>query len=429
MSRPRTAVVVAPFGTGQHYAAAFGRDGVRTIAVTPPESELPRTYHGALDPTQYHRVITHTSARATASVLRGENLVAIVAGTEIGVPLADSLAHALGLPGNAPTTSAARRDKGAMAAALAAAGVEGPLTLATASAADAVAWVREHQLTEVVVKPPNSAGSDGVRFADGAKSLHDAFRSLHGKSNALGYVNTALVVQEVLTGPQRVVNTASVTAAPGEPPVHTVTEMWDDQRTGGQLPGQRPILYDRLDLLREDAPEVAMLTDYIRRVLDAVGIAVGPAHAEVVLTTRGVRLIEVGARPEGAYPPDVMRALTGSDHVQDTVTALLTGRVLRPTPPPYPPHVTKLSLISPVYGHLNGDLLPAVLGRPTVAGYHGDLTPGRRVHQTHDLLTSPARLVLACEDPALITADVEAIRRLERSGLYQPAVLSTQCAR
>ena len=272
-----TVAVAAPFGTGAHYAAAFRGHGLETIAITLPDPELPPAYRGRLDPAPYRHVITHTSLETTVGRLDGEGIIGVVAGTEIGVPLADHLNHALGLPGNHPATTAARRSKTVMAHTLARAGVAAPRTFETANPDEAIAWAQHHNLTETVVKPVDSAGSDGLHFCAGPGDVRTAWQALHHTRHAMGGTNDRLVVQELLRGRQFIVNTVSTRRNDGTT-LHTVTETWTDQRATSQR------LYDRQDLACADAAATLELAAYASRVLDALGVTIGPAHSEIMWT-------------------------------------------------------------------------------------------------------------------------------------------------
>ncbi|MFF1733741.1 ATP-grasp domain-containing protein [Streptomyces sp. NPDC058247] len=410
--RPGLAAVVAPYGSGRHYRDAFASRGWGCVAVIPADEALPSLYRGSLDPTGYRSVVVHDdNVQATAQALRTVGVTAVVAGTEIGVPLAEQLAHRLGLPGNDPQTSSRRRDKGAMAAALAAAGIAGPRSLSTDRLQDALAFAHSLDTTDVVLKPADSAGSDGVSFCSSPDEIRSAWEKLHLVPNAMGGSNQHLVIQERLQGVQYVVNSVSTVDSHGAP-WHTVTEVWADRRTGTHL-------YDRLDLLPLQQPIPRRLAQYTERVLDALGITTGPAHTELMYVSgRGPMLIESGARPEGSYDPVAMREATGSDHIRDAVHAAVTG-----DPQPTAWHgpkstVSKVSLIAPAAGALDADLLGPLLALPTLRGYVGTLVPGTPVRRTVDLLTSPGRLTLCAHDPRAIDEDYNAIRAIEAAGLY-----------
>ncbi|MGW3154616.1 hypothetical protein [Streptomyces sp. NPDC001089] len=404
--------VVAPYGTGKHYRAEVTARGWRCVAVTEPDALLAPMYQGALDPSGYSAVVVHDGdVQETVASLRGHGVTALVAGTEIGVPLAERLAFRLGLPGNSAQTSHLRRDKGAMAAALREAGLDHPRTLATDSLDEALSWARAQPGQDFVLKPADSGGSDGVAFCSTLAEIRSAWKQLHQVPNALGGTNGHLILQERLRGIQYVVNSVSAPGQGGHGR-HTFTEFWADHRIGH--------LYDRLDLLRPHQLIPRALAQYTARALDALGIVTGPAHTEIMYVAgRGPVMIETGARPEGSYPPEAMREVTGSDHIADTVHAVITGRPERLSDRrPEHQFVSKVTLNAPHDGAIDEDLLRVLLALPTVRGHVGKLTPGALVTRTVDLLSSPGRLVLASPNAARITADHATIRSLERSGLY-----------
>ncbi|MFI6341095.1 ATP-grasp domain-containing protein [Streptomyces sp. NPDC050535] len=415
---PGVAAVVAPYGSGRHYAAEFASRGWKCVAVTHADDALPPLYRGALDPTGYQRVVVHDgNIHATAHALRSLRVTAVVAGTEIGVPLAEELAHRLRLPGNDPATSSLRRDKGDMAAALTRAGIAAPRSLSTDRLQDALSWAQSLDTTTgVVLKPADSAGSDGVAFCSSPQDIKAAWEKLHRVRNVLGGANDHLVVQERLVGSQYVVNTVSA-MGPADTARHTVSEVWADRRALSSH------VYDRLDLLSREKLVPRTLAQYTVRVLDALGIRTGPAHTELMhVPGRGPVLIESGARPEGSYDPAAMRQATGSDHIRDAVHAVVTGTPDCLAPDRLRSCVSKISLIAPHDGALDEDLLHTLLTLPTVRGHVGALVPGIPVRRTVDLLTSPGRLVLAARDPHALERDYAAIRDLEAAGLYGEGV-------
>ncbi|MFJ9379288.1 hypothetical protein [Streptomyces sp. NPDC101455] len=411
--RTGRAAVVAPYGSGKHYRDEFERQGWDCVAVTPADDALPPRYRGSLDPTGYRHVVVHgDDVAATAQALRGLGVSAVVAGTEIGVSLAEQLAHRLGLPGNDPRTSSRRRDKGAMAAALASAGIEAPRSLSTDRLQDALSWAHTLDTPDVVLTLSDSARSDGVFFCSGPDEIRSAWTQLHGIPNAMGGSNQNLIIQERLQGSQYVVNSVSA-PGPGGVHRHTITEFWADRRTGTTH------VSDRLDLLDRAKFVPRVLAQCTVRALNALGICEGPAHTELMYVPgRGPILIESGARPEVAYDPAAMRDAVGSDHIRDAVHAVVTGTPKSLAADRPRCAVSKVSLIAPYDGVIDEDLLLTLLTLPTVRGYVGALVPGTAVRRTVDLLTSPGRLTLAAEDPRAIAQDYATIRALEAAGLY-----------
>ena len=112
---------------------------------------------------------------------------AIVAGSEVGVALCDLLARKAGLPGNDPATSAVRRDKYAMAAAVERAGVPSLISRRVKNPDEALAAAREINSWPVVIKPLEGAGSLGVSICGSMDELRErcarAWKSPTARSN------------------------------------------------------------------------------------------------------------------------------------------------------------------------------------------------------------------------------------------------------
>lgn len=433
---PTLAVVSAPYGTGADFVHELRRAGCRVAAVTQPLALLPPHYRHALDTSLYDHVLYGTSP-ATIAMLRDLGARHVFAGTEIGVEDSDTLAEALGLPGNRASTSRLRRDKGVMAAAIADAGLAVPHSLVTGSLTDALDWAA-HLDGDCVLKPTDSAGSDGVAICSTPEQLRTAWRRLHHVDNAMGGKNSVLVLQERLLGAQFVVNSVTLPATgPHEQPQHVITEVYRDRRIGDEdspCPASGPPhLYDRSDLLPLRGPLIHTLTSYVERALDSLDVRHGPAHTEVMMVPgRGPVLIEVGCRPMGAYDPAAMRLATGSDHVRDTVTAALTGTLPDLDRSRTPVHVTTVALISPARCVLDGTMLRRLMELPTVTGHVGNPEPGTTIEKTVDLLTAPLRITLTSTSQKDIDDDYDTIRgEIEPGGLYRPCPLpvTTGCVR
>ena len=135
-------------------------------------------------------------------------LVAVLPGAEVGVELAESLAAETGLRGNAVATSRARRDKNEMGEKVRSAGVRAVRQLKTTEWSPVAAWLvadwglpPDHDDATpcaLVVKPIDSAGSDGVTLCETVGAARSAVAKLVGATNALGIKNEAVLVQEWL---------------------------------------------------------------------------------------------------------------------------------------------------------------------------------------------------------------------------------------
>ena len=267
--------IVDGYSTGAALAARLHHLGVPCshIQSQPDNHDFLRRTFDLKHYTRDHGFVPDTAD--LADLLSRGGTTRVVAGTESGVTLAETLSHTLGLPTNSPQQRAARRDKNLMAAAVSAAGLATPRTHLAASAVAAARWFSASGLPEAVVKPVDSAGSDGVRFCRTSADVRDATNTVLHSRSIFGRQNTAALVQERLIGTEFYINTVSLDGR------HKVAETW--RYTKQARPGGGPI-YDYEEPIPADTAEARLLRDFTFAVLDALGIRNSPAHTEVMLT-------------------------------------------------------------------------------------------------------------------------------------------------
>lgn len=105
-----------------------------------------------------------------------------MAGSELGVAWADFVAKKLGLPGNSPASSQARRDKFAMQQALHKADIP-CLRTVSVSQADQCFELCRAWAEPVVLKPLSGAGSQGVHFCRDPEEAVRRFRQIMAEVN------------------------------------------------------------------------------------------------------------------------------------------------------------------------------------------------------------------------------------------------------
>lgn len=417
MTNAPTVVVVDPFSTGAELAPEFARRGWHTIAVV--NAELPDWMRAEpLMADDYVTVLTYSdNLAATVDLLRQHDVRAVLAGTETGVAVADAINRELNLPGNSTALSDARRDKYRMVQALARAGVPAARSFLATGEDEAVRWARENaDLDEIVVKPVNSAGSDSVTFCHSVAEVAKEFRRMHGTTNAMGSRNDAVLLQERLHGQQYVANSVSSNGT------HSVMEIWEDHRC--LVPGAGTV-YDREILLPSEGEVQDQIRKYVNQVLDALEIMHGPGHAEIMFTAEGPKLIEIGARLQGAILPHAVEAAVGRSHVTVTVDAVTDPqRFAGFASAPYtlPKGCQAVALIASKDGRVADQpvvdellALPSVWG---VHGLHGEFRAGMPVRRTVDLFSTPAALYLVAGDMVQLERDYARIRELEATTLY-----------
>lgn len=348
---------------------------------------------------------------ALVARLAAQQPAAVLTGSEFGVELADLLAARLGLPGNDPATSAARRDKSLMAERVGEAGLPVAAQLRTSSLPRALAWFKARGGASVVAKPLDSAGSDNVFICHDARQLQAAIESILGATNLMMLNNQSVLLQEYLSGDEYVINSVS---HGGE---HWITDVWKCTKTFA-ADGRK--IYDREDLLPAEARELPAILDYVEGVLDALGIVHGPAHTELILTANGPRLLETGARLSGLACPPALQAATGNDQVALTCLSYVQPQQLAQWPKRYRllQHARGLNLIAHRPGVFAQSTarqrLEALPSFHNVRFRFGD---GARIAPTVDLNSSPGAVFLLHPQLERIDADYDAWRGWERDWL------------
>lgn len=195
----------------------------------------------------------------------GYPVIAVLAGAETGVELADQLSERMGLMTNGTALSEARRNKFVMGETIRAAGIRAVKQLRATTWGEIDAWIKEWNPSpfKVIVKPMDSAGSDDVTLCLSHADVQNAFGNIMGKINGLGLVNKAVLVQEYLEGQEYVVDMVS---REGE---HKVAAIWAYDRRPAN--GAHFVCFGQhiMAIDEELCPE---LVAYMKRVVTALGI-------------------------------------------------------------------------------------------------------------------------------------------------------------
>jgi biotin carboxylase len=406
------AVVVDAFSTGARLAPRFAAAGMPVVHVQ-SNPVLPDFYLRAFQPEHFVENVVHEGdLEATLARLEPHDPAFVVVGSEPGVPVADALSERLGLPSNGAELSLARRDKHEMAAALRRAGLRAIEEMKTGKVAEAIAWADSGGRWPVVVKPLDSAGTDGVTICEDPAALEAVFAANLGRPNALHGANEELLVQELLRGTQLFVNSVSWNG------VHHVSEVWRDNKL--RLPEN--FIYDYEELLPRHGEQQDQVVPYVEKVLDALGIRYGPAHTEVMLTESGPVLVESGARMHGSVPDEIVDRCTPSHQTLTAEAYLDPDSVARRAERPYElnAHAFCVMLISRHEGRIvSADGLRRIEELPSFAGTISMLGPGDRLRRTVDLFSCPGIIYLVDPDRDQVQADYDRIRELDTAELFE----------
>ena len=136
----------------------------------------------------------------------------------------------------------------------------------------------------VITKPTDNSGSRGIMLVNKASDLERAFNysSKNGR-------NGDVIIEEYMEGPEVSVEIMVING------VAHVLQVTDKLTTGN--PHFVEIGHSQPSGLSKESVEA--IQDLARRAAIAVGIKNGPAHAEIILTKNGPRMVEIGARMGG----------------------------------------------------------------------------------------------------------------------------------
>lgn len=409
--QPRPVAVVVDLYTCSHFLLdAFTALGLDVVQVK-SDPELPA--FGA--EMTYLATVTGADPAALAGQLARYSPIAVVAGQETDVLLADALSERLGLPSNGTALSSARRNKYEMAEALRRAGVRCAEQFKSDSAEDVVAWAEAAGRYPVVVKPLASAATDSVAICADAAQAREAAEAILGAQTIWGEVNREVLIQSYLDGIEYVVDTVSWRGR------RYTCGVWEYRKRQVGVHN----IYDCDVLLPAQDRRVPELVGYVDSALQALGIEYGPTHAEVIITPDGPALVEVGARTAGNLSPSFHDLCLGAN--QAGVTALAytrpeefldryAGRCYTALSQAWV-YNTPTELTGKVCG-VNQDVVAEIEALPTVRELIVKLRPGWRIRPTVDLLSSTLKAFLAADSTEELQRDYQRITEL-KDRVYQ----------
>ena len=303
-------LIVDPVSSGKLYLPLLEEYGINTILLDTDQA-LIGGYRTAPTPGALDFAADFGSSYQQLRQMCVERSVKyVVAGSEPGVELCDRLrADIPGCPTNDTDLPMRRWDKQYMFEALAAAGVPS-LTTRSVAARDAIPAAAVAELRggrKLVVKPARGAASVDVRLVETPGQLTDAVAAITDSAGFFGGKTSALI-QEMYPAP-RVEYAVDTFSAQGNHELLCVSvyDKW--------VSGSGDFVYERGRWLDHDDPIVGELTDYARRVLDTLGVRIGPAHMEIMSGALGPRLIDFGARAHGIGHPQQTYLLTGNSQI------------------------------------------------------------------------------------------------------------------
>lgn len=410
----RPVVIVDPLSSGIELAPTFKARGIPAIAVTLTNRAWPE-FGSKMNDGDFAEIIPDQPDIET--IIKKYDPIAIISGTEEGIPLAERLTAILTPQlANDPEKSLHRSHKSLMQKALEVAGVPTLKTLHTACEKEAEAWIEENGLKDgpVIIKPPMSSGSEMVFHIAANGDWKKAFHQILTDPSVIsGKRSETVVIQELAIGSEYAVGTVSANR------IHYLVHLIKYNKT---FSGERRTVFDHVEFVPYDKDVLGDLFDYTKNALDALGVRWGATHTEIILTKNGPRLIESSARMIGGPVVGFARAATGSSQADKLVEIYVDGDVktkelvFKKTVVPVFLKAVNQGIAS------NLDVLNGASELPTLLYNYVWIRNGDHVPQTVDYLTSIGIIALA-GDRESIFVDYKKVRAMESKLIFTPISL------
>jgi ATP-grasp domain len=416
----RHIVLVDTYGaSASRLAPAFQRAGYVPIRVQ-STAKTPKYCNGRLDPFPFAANIMHRGDfSATMRALMPFRPVAVIAGCEHGVELADALSEAFhpltGALTNGTALSSARRDKYQMVERIKKYGLQGAEQIVVHDEEQLHAWhTRLGRMA--ILKPLRSAANDGVTWCRTPSESVEAFRRLNGRENAVSEPGDGVVAQEYLVGAEYLINTVSRDGR------HHVCDIWRTHRISAN--GVADLMV-ACQIMPSSGQIQDKLIKYTFEVLDALGIRHGAGHTEIKMTPDGPYLIESGARVGGQDLPGYAHQATGECQIDWTVDAYVRpDRFKRHCGRPYrlQQSVAWGNMVAPRSGELVSYRgLDKVKELDSFWDLQLMVQPGEHLDRTIDDATYPVKVTLMHDVEDVLVRDLWTLRYIDGEGFYQLA--------
>lgn len=418
-------VVVDPYSTGALVSLEAYNRGYTVIALWTDEEGGYRGHNPPSVPPSVEAKIYASQVEQSGATLDGmaaalrkaagsRSIIALICGGESGVKVTDALSEHMGLRGNG-TGLANRRDKRVQQDAVRRSGLRA-VREACGTAWEDVASFLETESLPVVVKPVESAGSDGVKLCRTKEEAEAHFKLLMTSQRKLGAQGAAVLVQEFLAGEEFVIDQVTRDG------VHKTVMVWSYEKApanGAQF------VYYNMRPVPSDSAVAQQLVEYTSGCLDAIQIRNGATHSEVMLTADGPCLVEVNCRCggfNGSWVP-LATALTGYSQVTCLLDAFVDAAAYDALPllpaAPFKKAGCNPFLVSKQEGVVRATPgFDAIAKLSSCVSVDAAVKVGDMQRKTIDLFTQPGQCVLVHADPAVVEADIKAIRKLEDEGLF-----------
>ncbi len=410
--------IVDPFVSGQYLAQTLQVHGIRPLAlITDPVQAKNLEDKQRFRSEEFFQVIpiAHLNDDQVEQQLKAFKPCIIIPGSEYACALADRLATRLSPQfANPPCSSSWRFNKMAMQDVIGKAGIP---NVASQAITHLTSQTQLTQLLEnwqwpTVVKPTETGGSFGVKICHTAQEITQQLKQLqHAKYPLAQEPVQTVLLQEFLEGEEYFIDTCSYQNQ------HRLVSLGYYKKVfQNGLP-----VYRYIELRDFDNEKGQILSDYLKQILNAVELYNGLSHTEIMLTSKGPRLIEVNPRISGVY--GLVNALASKVYHTDQVT-LLAQAIKHPTD-----FLASVNTFPKFHQHGRLVFLHCVENRPIrklnysllnqLASYNGHLTlkkAGDLVSGQSTLAETVVLVQLLHTDHEVIAANTEQLFQYEQKG-------------
>jgi biotin carboxylase len=394
-------ILVDPIGTGEPFKTCARDMGLSVLSVMTVTSALTDRMASVAPQSLDDNTIHATTVDEVLLVVQRRNLKVrgVVPATEPGVDLAESLSSHLELTGNTRWPRA-RRDKSKMRERLQAAGLSCPHFTRARTAAEITSFMNEHGLP-VVIKTPAGAGGSQVFICRNTETALFQFEAGIRSRDIFGQLPEFLLVEQFIPGREFGVNIFV------QDRHLSLVDVWEYRRIETHCGS--PVILSGMQVNLDEFPELEDILVYLGDVCEALGLTVGPAHAEVKWSSKGPVLIELGARLCGVRMPEMWQRFAGFDAYTTTLRQFLGEKV------DIPDRIRFESVLAialcPYRGTEAGEVI-SILGVDEVrklssfVAWTPNIRPGQRIGQTQDLANNLGMVHLASNDREQLARDL-----------------------
>ncbi|MDE9541773.1 ATP-grasp domain-containing protein [Xenorhabdus bovienii] len=409
--------LVDVYSSGNFFPRFFKENGISLIHVQSTPELMPSMLGPNLPEYEINLVYTGYNLDEIVNFLKEKEVIAVIAGQEPGVTLADLLSESLNLKNsNGTKLSSSRRNKYDMIESLHKNNIKAACQIKSPNKEDIIDWVNNKSGYPCVVKPLSSASTDGVTICFNERDVSDACAIVLKNKDIFGIENKEILVQSFLDGDEYIVDTVSCNG-------HVyICGIWKYVKKivyGGKK------IYDRDVLIDENTYEAKLLIDYIYKILPSLGIMNGPAHAEVIFTNEGPVLVEIGARLNGNMEPDFHDIVLGNNQARITYISYCSpDRFIKNFSGKKYSKLKEACVLNTstkldgVVSAINEKIVNEIKELNTVFKLSVKYGIGRKITPTIDLLSSPLRIFIFSDEITAIESDYKNIDSI-KDGVYE----------